>query len=49
MGSDAKDYDNDGWVDIFYNNLMDADLGALPERREGAFRLRLARHEASRA
>ena len=22
MGSDAKDYDNDGWVDIFYNNLM---------------------------
>jgi len=22
MGSDAKDYDNDGNVDIFYNNLM---------------------------
>ena len=22
MGSDAKDYDNDGFVDIFYNNLM---------------------------
>ncbi|MGA2039485.1 MAG: CRTAC1 family protein [Bryobacteraceae bacterium] len=22
MGSDAKDYDNDGTVDIFYNNLM---------------------------
>ena len=22
MGSDAKDYDNDGHVDIFYNNLM---------------------------
>ncbi len=22
MGSDAKDYDNDGRVDIFYNNLM---------------------------
>jgi hypothetical protein len=21
MGSDAKDYDNDGWVDVFYNNL----------------------------
>jgi enediyne biosynthesis protein E4 len=22
MGADAKDYDNDGFVDIFYNNLM---------------------------
>ena len=22
MGADAKDYDNDGCVDIFYNNLM---------------------------
>ncbi len=22
MGSDVKDYDNDGWPDIFYNNLM---------------------------
>lgn len=22
MGADAKDYDNDGWVDIFYNDLM---------------------------
>ena len=22
MGCDAKDYDNDGWVDIFYNNLI---------------------------
>jgi enediyne biosynthesis protein E4 len=22
MGADAKDYDNDGWPDIFYNNLM---------------------------
>jgi hypothetical protein len=22
MGCDAKDYDNDGWVDVFYNNLM---------------------------
>ena len=23
MGTDAKDYDNDGFVDIFYNDLMD--------------------------
>jgi len=22
MGSDVKDYDNDGWPDVFYNNLM---------------------------
>jgi hypothetical protein len=22
MGTDAKDYDNDGWVDLFYNDLM---------------------------
>jgi enediyne biosynthesis protein E4 len=22
MGCDVKDFDNDGWVDIFYNNLM---------------------------
>jgi hypothetical protein len=22
MGSDARDYDNDGWIDIFSNNLM---------------------------
>lgn len=22
MGADVKDYDNDGWPDVFYNNLM---------------------------
>ncbi len=22
MGCDVKDYDNDGWADVFYNNLM---------------------------
>jgi hypothetical protein len=22
MGADAKDFDNDGWVDVFYNNLQ---------------------------
>lgn len=25
MGCDVKDYDNDGWPDIFYNNLMNPD------------------------
>ncbi len=29
MGSDAKDYDNDGRVDIFYNNLMGQVWGLL--------------------
>jgi hypothetical protein len=29
MGSDAKDYDNDGRVDIFYNNLMGQIWGLL--------------------
>jgi hypothetical protein len=29
MGSDAKDYDNDGKVDIFYNNLMGQIWGLL--------------------
>ncbi len=27
MGSDAKDYNNDGWVDIFYNNLRGQIFG----------------------
>ena len=33
MGSDAKDYDNDGWVDIAYNDLMTQTFGIL--RNEG--------------
>jgi hypothetical protein len=38
MGSDAKDYDNDGKVDIFYNNLMGQIWGLL--RNQGdAFQL----------
>jgi enediyne biosynthesis protein E4 len=38
MGSDAKDYDNDGKVDIFYNNLMGQIWGLL--RNQGdLFRL----------
>ena len=34
MGCDVKDYDNDGWVDIFYNNLM-TQLHGLFRNREG--------------
>ena len=34
MGCDAKDFDNDGWVDIFYNNLM-GQIWALFKNREG--------------
>jgi hypothetical protein len=33
MGSDAKDYDNDGWVDILYNDLMTQVFGLF--RNEG--------------
>ncbi len=32
MGCDAKDYDNDGKVDIFYNNLMGQVWGLLRNR-----------------
>jgi hypothetical protein len=28
MGADVKDYDNDGWPDVFYNNLM-GQIGGL--------------------
>ena len=37
MGSDAKDYDNDGRVDIFYNNLM-GQTWALFQNRGDFFR-----------
>ncbi len=33
MGCDAKDYNNDGWVDIFYNNLASQIFGLF--RNEG--------------
>jgi hypothetical protein len=36
MGSDAKDYDNDGNVDIFYNNLM-GQVWQLLHNRGGMF------------
>lgn len=38
MGCDVKDYDNDGWVDVFYNNLM-GQIWALFRNQKGkAFR-----------
>ncbi|SPE34727.1 ASPIC/UnbV domain protein [Candidatus Sulfopaludibacter sp. SbA6] len=36
MGADAKDYDNDGFVDIFYNNLM-GQTWALFRNQRGRF------------
>jgi hypothetical protein len=36
MGADAKDYDNDGAVDIFYNNLM-GQLWALFHNQKGKY------------
>jgi hypothetical protein len=38
MGCDAKDYDNDGWVDIFYNNLMGQLWGLYRNLRGRSFR-----------
>jgi hypothetical protein len=38
MGCDAKDYDNDGWVDIFYNNLMGQIWGLYRNLRGKSFR-----------
>jgi hypothetical protein len=38
MGADAKDFDNDGWVDLFYNNLQ-GQVWALFRNQSGrAFR-----------
>ena len=34
MGCDANDYDNDGWVDIFYNNLL-GQIWALFRNQQG--------------
>jgi hypothetical protein len=38
MGADAKDYDNDGFVDIFYNNLMGQTWGLFRNQRGRLFR-----------
>jgi hypothetical protein len=39
MGSDAKDFDNDGRVDIFYNNLMGQVWGLLRNMGDDLFQL----------
>jgi hypothetical protein len=38
MGADAKDYDNDGYVDIFYNDLMDQTWGLFKNQVGKLFR-----------
>ena len=38
MGCDAKDYDNDGLVDVFYNNLMGQIWGLFRNQRGKLFR-----------
>ncbi|MBC8164824.1 MAG: CRTAC1 family protein [Bryobacteraceae bacterium] len=37
MGCDVKDYDNDGWVDVFYNNLMGQTWGLFRNRLGKSF------------
>jgi len=38
MGADAKDYDNDGLVDIFYNNLMGQTWALFHNQHDRSFR-----------
>jgi len=38
MGADLKDYDNDGWVDVFYNNLMGQIWGLFRNHGGKSFR-----------
>ena len=36
MGCDVKDYNNDGWIDIFYNNLQN-QIHALFQNQQGEY------------
>ena len=48
MGADVKDFDNDGWVDIFYNNLI-GQIWALFRNQQGhSFRYVSARSQIAR-
>ena len=38
MGCDARDYDNDGWIDIFYNDLRTQTWGLFHNEGNGQFR-----------
>jgi hypothetical protein len=38
MGADVKDYDNDGWVDVFYNNLQNQIWGLFHNEQGRRFR-----------
>jgi len=38
MGADARDYDNDGWVDLFYNNLRAQTWGLFHNKDGRQFR-----------
>jgi hypothetical protein len=38
MGADVKDYDNDGFVDVFYNNLMGQTWALFRNQRGRSFR-----------
>jgi hypothetical protein len=38
MGCDVKDYDNDGWVDVFYNNLAGQIWALFRNQRGKTFR-----------
>ena len=49
MGADAKDYDNDGVVDIFYNDSDGADLGAVSQSARKILSLRLDRRQNCRS